>query len=203
MRVFPDQDKPSLDELSHYGVKGMRWGVRKSDDSKGRTSGPVLKEKTKDLSFTLKNGDKLTLSGRPTSRMTKFMARVNPSKIEEYNTRETFKIKDKTGKSVGEMFLHKDRELPNALNVSWVGIDDSARGNGYATAAMRSAVQHAKDSNYDKVTLEVPGNSPDARHIYEKLGFKEVYTPPEMAEDDPVWGGLTKMELDLKPKRSR
>lgn len=23
-------DKPSLDELAHYGVKGMRWGMRKA-----------------------------------------------------------------------------------------------------------------------------------------------------------------------------
>lgn len=45
--------------------------------------------------------------------------------------------------------------------------------------------------------MEVPGNAPDARHIYERLGFKEVYTPPEMKEDDPIWGGLTNMRLDL------
>lgn len=28
--------KPSLDELTHYGVKGMRWGVRRSDEELGR-----------------------------------------------------------------------------------------------------------------------------------------------------------------------
>jgi hypothetical protein len=29
MRVFSEDNKPSLDELLHYGVKGMKWGVRK------------------------------------------------------------------------------------------------------------------------------------------------------------------------------
>jgi ribosomal protein S18 acetylase RimI-like enzyme len=48
------------------------------------------------------------------------------------------------------------------------------------------------------VTLEVPGNSPDARHIYTKLGFKVVKeaTAKEI-KNDPVWGGLTDMKLDL------
>lgn len=32
------QDKPSLDELAHFGVKGMRWGVRR-DDKGGVTVG--------------------------------------------------------------------------------------------------------------------------------------------------------------------
>jgi len=33
MRVFPEDNKPSLDELLHYGVKGMKWGVRKAEPS--------------------------------------------------------------------------------------------------------------------------------------------------------------------------
>lgn len=30
MTVTFDEGKPSLDELEHYGTKGMKWGVRKN-----------------------------------------------------------------------------------------------------------------------------------------------------------------------------
>lgn len=29
--MIENEVKPSLDELAHYGVKGMRWGVRRAD----------------------------------------------------------------------------------------------------------------------------------------------------------------------------
>lgn len=44
------------------------------------------------------------------------------------------------------------------------------------------------------ITLEVPTISPNARHIYEKIGFKATGT---LGSEDDVWGGLTKMRLDL------
>lgn len=28
--ISADQEKPSLDELTHFGIKGMHWGIRKN-----------------------------------------------------------------------------------------------------------------------------------------------------------------------------
>ena len=49
----------------------------------------------------------------------------------------------------------------------------------------------AKAEGFKRMALEVPGISPDARHIYEKFGFKEV---GKQTGADDFWGGLTIME---------
>lgn len=189
--VFLDEEKPSLDDLSHHGIKGMKWGVRKNEN----VAGPRLKQKTQDLQTKLSNGDVVSLDGYPTSAMTKFVASIAPSRIQRYNDHSSFKIKDSSGQQVGE--LHFSKESPTSINVAWIGVNSKQRGAGYATATMKAVIDHAKKQKLDTVTLEVPGRSPDARHVYEKLGFKDVgvVTTPEQ---DAIWGGLTKMQLNLK-----
>lgn len=38
---------------------------------------------------------------------------------------------------------------------------------------------------------------PHAKHIYEKLGFKET-GEAMLGDEDDVWGGLTKMKLEFE-----
>lgn len=98
------------------------------------------------------------------------------------------------GDDIGSLQLFHERD--GSLNVTWVGVNENKREKGYATTAMKMAESYAKSSGAKQMTLEVPGNSPDARHIYEKQGFKAIksLTTPD---EDPVWGGLTAMVKKL------
>ena len=59
---------------------------------------------------------------------------------------------------------------------------------------MRMAEDYTRKSGMKQLTLEVPGISPDARHIYEKQGFEVV---GQISDEDDVWGGLTSMKKNL------
>jgi ribosomal protein S18 acetylase RimI-like enzyme len=182
-----------MTELSHYGVKGMKWGVRKNDSGSGKL---FIKKRTESISAKLKNGDTLLLDGDKTPALGKFISKMSPAFRERVNNSFNYTLRGPDGKAVGEMSLKK--ESPTSINVVWVGVDESQRGKGYASVAMQSAVDFARKNKMDTVTLEVPGKSPDARHIYEKMGFRE--DPSKSEPWDPVWGGLTAMELNLNAK---
>lgn len=165
------------DILLHYGVLGMKWGVRKSE-----------------YSMTTKSGDVITIKDRPASKLAAFIAKHSPKAAAEADKTANYDIKDPKGKTIGDLSLYQ--ESPKSLNIVWVTTDESVRGRGYGSAVMKSAIKLAKDAGMEQVTLEVPGESPDARHIYESLGFKEMPSPTRDPND--VWGGLTNMRLDLK-----
>ena len=171
--------------LVHHGIRGQKWGVKHGPpypiDDSGAT---ILKTKTK-------AGAELQLGQRPTPKFTAFISKFFPSLKEQIMNDKQFNI-TVDGKRIGDMEIYKDSK--DSLNVVWVGIDESQRGHGYASAAMNAVISYAKSNGFKQVTLEVPGNSPDARHIYEKLGFKDT---GKVSDDDDVWGGLTSMRLKL------
>ena len=176
--------------LVHHGILGQKWGKRNGppyplDDQK--SDGKKLIE----LSDISKEGKTVTLGQRPTSKFTQFISRYFPNVKENILKDKQFNIVV-DGKRVGDMEIFDEGE--QSLNIVWVGIDNSSRGHGYASAAMNAVIKFAKDQGYKQVTLEVPGDSPDARHIYEQLGFKDY---GKISDEDDVWGGLTAMKLKL------
>lgn len=93
------------------------------------------------------------------------------------------------GKKIGNAWLE---DQGDNLYVNWIDIKKSERGKGYADSVMGYIVKYADDNGYKTLSLEVPGSSQDARHIYEKHGFK-AESPVQSTRDD-VWDGLTAMK---------
>jgi ribosomal protein S18 acetylase RimI-like enzyme len=129
------------------------------------------------------------------------MARFRSKTAQNYNESAFLTIKDKDGKNVGQgqMWLKGPKgQKKDELYLNWIDIDQSQRGKGYATAVLHSAEAHARTMGLKKMTLEVPGISPDARHIYEKMGFKVTEDQSGGTKGtNNVWGGLTHMEKAL------
>lgn len=181
--------QPTREEaLAHFGVKGMRWGVRNEKPSSRELSGLGPSKITR----TMANGDTLTLQRNPPNLIHKSLARVSKKYVESYNNGSFFTIKDKDGKKIGDATLNK--RSSEELYLNWIEIKKSSRGQGYASEIMKTAAEYGRQQGFKKMTLEVPGIAPDARHIYEKLGFKVT---EEAKTTNDIWGGLTTMEYDF------
>lgn len=175
--------------LAHFGTKGMKWGVRKDKPPKEKIQSFVQESITR----TTKNGDVFTVTpvDKNNGPFMQAMARKFPRYRKLVENSALMDIKDKDGKTIGNAQVY--RKSKDELNLVWLDIEKSNRGQGYATAVMMSAKDLGGKQGFKKLTLEVPGISPDARHIYEKQGFKVVKEPTVLGKQD-IWGGLTHME---------
>ena len=86
-----------------------------------------------------------------------------------------------------------DKVSEDEINIPLIEISKKHRGNHYATKVLEWAIKYFKRCGFKELSLEAAGRSPDAIHIYEKLGFKKL---KQISEKD-IWGGLTEMKLKL------
>lgn len=186
------------DFLAHFGVKGMKWGVTHQIGPTGRVTGVREPKPEPVLVLTKKfsTGDSVSIYQDPPSGFVQLLSRHFKSYKEEQEKLKSFTFKDKDGTKVGDASFV--RSSPDSLYLEWLGIKKDHRGKGYATAAMEGVKEYARHENIKKLTLEVPGNAPDARHIYEKMGF-EFDGAADYKNDkrDAIWGGLYNMTLHV------
>ena len=164
--------------LMHYGVKGMKWGVRKQP-------------KPADYVARSKNGDLIEMRRDGKGLLARGLRKMSPKLAKEQDKTRIYNAYV-NGKKVADLTLYK--ESANSVNVVWLGVKSNQRGKGYAQAILESSTGRVKAAGFKQMTLEVPGTSPDARHIYEKQGF---VAGERITSTDDVWGGLTKMRKKL------
>lgn len=186
----------------HYGVKGMKLGVRKKEAS---TDGTIRSRyqalRTRELRTyraTTKNGETVTATEVRESKIGSAISALSPKLYKQLKDGADLDF-TVDGRKVGEGSLQKRSDDEMYLN--WIGVKQSERGKGYASAMFDAGVEYSKNQGVKKLTLEVPGNAPDARHIYEKRGFK--VTGPMHGAPTDIWGGLYPMSLDISDRSIR
>lgn len=186
-------------ELYHHGIRGQRWGKKNGppyplDPSDHSEREKKLNNQSSSQGFDAEelSNSKVKIKRNKESYIAKVLSKVSPTIRENQKKFRDYDITDANGKRIGNLSINKDSK--ESLNIIWIGIKEKERGKGYASSVLDSVIETAKKDGYKEITLEVPGISPDARHIYEKRGFKEVKV---ISDEDDVWGGLTAMRLDL------
>jgi ribosomal protein S18 acetylase RimI-like enzyme len=175
--------------FAHFGIRGMKWGVVRNNYREIRdTPGERLDLVTdKGRSVTLKENRRPPIPAA--------LGSISERSRNNMNKSRSFVI-EVDGKDVGESAIRETSKTE--LNLEWLGVRPEYRGQGYGSSVFGAGVAYAKEKGYSKLVLEVPGDSPDARHIYEKFGFKAT---DKKFEDEEAWGGLTEMVYDVSKKR--
>jgi ribosomal protein S18 acetylase RimI-like enzyme len=165
-------DKPDLNELAHYGVKGMRWGHRKQQykayqDRVHKASPGAIKTSVK-----TKTGEKISVVKAKPGPLGLAVSKLVGRK--PHDNLSAMEIVDSSGKKVGQFQIWREGSNLETVRGEWLSIKDSSQGRGYSKAAIEGLIKSSKNDKFAKeIRLQVPSNAEAAKHIYSQLGFKK------------------------------
>lgn len=175
-----------MTELYHHGIKGQRWGIRRYQNEDGSLTEAGKKRYKNSVSI----GNGLYLLEQKPRGIGKILSKYSNKMSSEQKKSHIYDISNLKEK-IGNLDIY-DEDL-KTTNIAWIDINKKERGKKYAQTVMDYVIHTERKNGKNYLTLEVPGDSPDARHIYEKKGFVE----DKQLSDDDVWGGLTAMKKRL------
>ena len=184
------------EELMHYGVLGMRWGVRRFQKKDGTLTN-AGKKRYYDESYTLntKSGEQIKMIRDKRGVLANTLRKVSPKLAKEQDKTLIYSVYDSKGKKAVsyEAYL----KSPEEFNIVWTDTKTKYRGRGFSTAVLKQGEAIAKKYGRTKITAELVDNSPDIHHIArDKYGYKKVGEIRTQEVLD-TWGGLTLVEKHI------